>query len=135
MPDADTPPPSTAASTPPSTPPSTAASTPRAKNADVGIDDVIETVKAYARQELVGPLRGVGQWIAYGVLGALALGIGLLYVLVGLLRLLQTEWERSASGSLSWLAYLITLAVAILLLALTISRVKKSTLGNEPSSN
>ena len=60
MPDAETP------------TPSTAASAPRSKNDDVGIDDVIDTVKAYAQQELVGPLRGVGQWIAYGAVGALA---------------------------------------------------------------
>jgi hypothetical protein len=110
------------------------APTSRTRNNDVSLNDIIETLKAYVRQELVGPLTGVGRWIAFGIAGALALGLGFLYVLLGVLRLVQTEWQRSASGSLSWLAYLITLAATLALLALTLSRVKKSTLGNEPSS-
>jgi len=93
---------------------------------------VIDFVKAYAVQETVGPLKGAGRWLGFGVGGALALGFGLLLLLVGLLRLLQTEWERSATGSLSWLAYLITLVVAAVLLAVTVLRIKKSTLNKEP---
>lgn len=101
---------------------------------DASIEDTVETLKGYARQELVGPLRGAGNWIAFGAAGAFALGLGLLYVILGTLRLLQTEWERSSSGSLSWLAYLIVFILTVLLLALTISRIKKSTLGNEPTA-
>ena len=89
-------------------------------------------VTAYAKQETVGPLRGAGRWLGFGVAGAFALGLGLMLLLLGLLRLLQTEWTRSATGSLSWLAYLITLVVAGAVLALAISRISKSTLGNEP---
>jgi hypothetical protein len=40
--------------------------------------------------------------------------------------------DRSATGSLSWLAYLITLALAVLLLVFTLSRIKKTTLNKEP---
>ena len=98
----------------------------------MSIEDVIDTLKAYAKQELVGPLRGAGQWIAFGVAGAFALGLGLLYLVLGLLRLIQAEWARSSSGSLSWLSYIVVFLVTVLLLALTLSRVKKSTLGKEP---
>ena len=108
---------------------------PRTKKEHVSLDDIIETLKAYVRQELLGPLKGAGQWIAFGAAGAFALGLGLLYVLLGVLRLVQTEWQRSSSGSLSWIAYLITFLVAVALLALTISRVKKATLGHEPTAN
>ena len=105
----------------------------RAKKAeDASVGEVIDFVKAYALQETVGPLKGAGRWLGFGVGGALALGFGLLLMLVGLLRLLQTEWERSATGSLSWLAYLITLVVAAVLLAVTVLRIKKSTLNKEP---
>jgi len=105
----------------------------RAKKAeDASVGEVIDFVKAYAVQETVGPLKGAGRWLGFGVGGALALGFGLLLLLVGLLRLLQTEWERSATGSLSWLAYLITLVVAAVLLAVTVLRIKKSTLNKEP---
>ena len=102
-----------------------ARATERAKKADdASVGEVIEFVKAYALQETVGPLKGAGRWLGYGVGGALTLGFGILLLLVGLLRLLQTEWDRSASGSLSWLPYLITLIVAVVLLALTILRIK-----------
>lgn len=110
-----------------------ARATERAKKADdASVGEVIDFVKAYALQETVGPLKGAGRWLGFGVGGALTLGFGLLLLLVGLLRLLQTEWDRSASGSLSWLPYLITLLVAIVLLALTILRIKQATLHKEP---
>ena len=115
------------------TPERIARATERAKKADdASVGEVIEFVKAYALQETVGPLKGAGRWLGYGVGGALTLGFGILLLLVGLLRLLQTEWDRSASGSLSWLPYLITLIVAVVLLALTILRIKQATLHKEP---
>lgn len=106
--------------------------TPPPRRERASIEDLIETLKAYAKQELVGPLKGAGHWIAFGVAGSFALGLGSLYLVLGLLRLIQAEWSRSSSGSLSWLAYLIVFAVTILLLLFTLSRIKKTTLGNEP---
>ena len=48
-----------------------------------------------------------------GAAGAVLLGLGLSLVLLGLLRLIQTEWERAATGSLSWLPYLIVLLLDV----------------------
>jgi hypothetical protein len=105
----------------------------KAKQAeDASIGEVVDYVKAYAKQETLGPLKGAGSWLGYGFGAALALGLGLVLLLVGLLRLLQTEWDRSATGNLSWLSYLIVLVVAGVLLALTLMRIKKSTLHKEP---
>ena len=106
---------------------------PRSKKTDdASVGEVIDFVKAYALQETVGPLKGAGRWLGFGFAAALTLGLGLLFLLIGLLRVLQTEWDRSGTGSLSWLAYLITFIVTVILLALTILRIKKSTLNNEP---
>lgn len=99
---------------------------------DASIGEVIDYVKAYAKQETLGPLKGAGSWLGYGVGAAVALGLGLVLLLLGLLRLLQTEWERSATGNLSWVAPTITLIVAAVLLVLTLMRIKKSTLHKEP---
>ena len=99
---------------------------------DASVGEVIDYLKAYAKQETLGPLKGAGSWLGYGFGAAVALGLGLVLMLVGLLRLLQTEWERSATGNLSWLAYIIVLVVASVLLALTLMRIKKSTLHKEP---
>lgn len=92
------------------------------------VGDVVNLVKTYAQQETVGPLKNAGRWLGMGAAGALALGVGGILVLLGLLRLLQTEWDRSARGSLSWLAYVIVLAVAGLAIAIAASRIKKDSL-------
>ena len=99
---------------------------------DASLGDVIDFVKAYAKQETVGPLKGAGHWLGFGVAAALAMGLGLVIILFGVLRLLQTEVDRVASGSLSWLAYGVTLIVTLVLLTITLMRVKKSTLNKEP---
>ena len=101
------------------------------KRQDTSIEGLVNLVRDYAKQETIGPLRGAGRWLGYGVLGALLLGIGLTLLLLGLLRVLQAEWTRAASGSLSWLAYLVVLVVCVLLLALTISRINKPSLNKE----
>ena len=96
------------------------------------IADVVDLVKAYAKQETLGPLKGAGRWLARGVAGAALLGIGLSFVTLGILRLLQTEWDRSARGSLSWLAYLIAFAICVVFLLLAVSRINKNSLNKEP---
>lgn len=99
---------------------------------DASLGEVIEFVKTYAKQETLDPLKGAGRWLAFGAAAAFAMGLGLMIVLLGVLRLVQTEADRLATGSLSWLAYLVTLVVTVVLLAVTLLRVKKSTLNKEP---
>ncbi|MDA3033127.1 MAG: hypothetical protein O3B90_12535 [Actinomycetota bacterium] len=108
------------------------ATKPPRKDDDASLGEVIEFVKTYAKQETLGPLKGAGSWLAYGAVAAFAMGLGLLLVLLGVLRLVQTEWDRSATGSLSWVAYAVTLGVTILLLAFTLLRIKKTYLNKEP---
>jgi hypothetical protein len=98
---------------------------------DASVGEVIEYVKTYAKQETVGPLKGAGRWIAMGAGGAIALGLGLSLLLLGLLRLLQSEWGRSAEGRLSWLSYTIVLVACVLLLVLAITRINKTFLNKE----
>lgn len=92
------------------------------------VGDVVNLVKTYAQQETIGPIKNAGRWLAMGAAGALTLALGVILVLLGLLRLLQVEWDRSARGSLSWLAYVIVLVVAGIVIALAASRIKKDTL-------
>jgi cytochrome c biogenesis protein CcdA len=102
------------------------------KKDEPSLNEVIDYVKAYATQETVGPLKGVGRWLGFGAGAAFAMGLGLMIVLLGVLRLIQTEFDRLATGSLSWAAYAVTLVLTIILLAITLMRVKKSTLNKEP---
>jgi cytochrome c biogenesis protein CcdA len=108
---------------------------PRGKRTtDASVGEVVELLKEYAQQETIEPLRGAGRWLAMGVAGAFILGLGLIYVLLGVLRLIQTEWVRAASGSLSWLSYLIVLLLAIGMLAVVIRRINKDHL-NKPGQD
>ncbi len=93
--------------------------------------EVIEYVKTYARQETVGPLKGAGRWVGLGAAGAICLGIGVSLLLLGVLRLMQSEWSRSAEGRLSWLSYLIVLVVCVLALVLTLMQINKTFLNKE----
>ncbi len=107
--------------------------TPRATSRDetASIGEVVEFVKAYAKQETVGPLRGAGRWIAYGAAGALSLGLGLSLLLLGLLRLLQSETGLDDSRYWSWVPYLIVLVVCVLIVALTMMQINKTFLNKE----
>jgi cytochrome c biogenesis protein CcdA len=95
------------------------------------VSDVVDVVKEYARQETLGPLSGAGRWLALGSIGAILLGVGSVFVLLGTLRLLQTE-TSVFDGAWSFVPYLVVLVVAIGLTIVTLARVKKATLGKEP---
>lgn len=100
---------------------------PRSTRRDTAsLGEVVDYVKAYAQQETIEPLKGAGRWIAFGAAGAIALGIGLSLVMLGLLRLIQSEWEGLADGGSSWVPYLIVLGVTALLLVITVMRINKT---------
>ena len=80
---------------------------------------------AYAKQETVDPLKGLGRYLGYGLGGSLVLGVGSLLLLISALRALQTETGSTFTGSLSFVPYLIVGALAVLLSALLAWRVVK----------
>ena len=58
-------------------------------------------------------------------MGSLALCIGTVLLLVGLLRLLQTETGTTFAGNLSWIPYGIVAVVAVAVMGVTAWRVAK----------
>lgn len=82
-----------------------------------------ELSTAYAKQETIDPLKGLGQFLRNGVAGALVLALGAFLLLLSLLRLLQTQTDTTFTGSLSWVPYLIVVLVASGLIALVVWRV------------
>lgn len=83
-----------------------------------------ELTVTYARQETVDPLKGLGQFIGYGLGGAIAWGIAIVLFLVAGLRFLQTE-TSAFDDSLSWAPYLIVCVVGVLIIGLSVARVSK----------
>ena len=93
-----------------------------------GIADQFELIKNYARQETLDPLKGAGRWVGMGLLGSVLLIIGGISMTIALLRLLQEETGSNFTGNLSWLPYLITMGVLIVVMALLGLRIRKKTL-------
>jgi hypothetical protein len=98
----------------------------------VNVGEVFEYVKEYARQETVGPLKGAGRWLGYGAVGAILLAMAGVFLVLGLLRMVQNEFAPTFEGRwMSLLPYLFALVLCIAIIGLAISRIKKSSLNGD----
>lgn len=77
-----------------------------------------DLVVAYAKQETLEPIKGLGRFILFGVAGSVVLAIGLVLLVLSLLRLLQTELADTFDGNWSFAPYVLTLVVCLVVLAL-----------------
>lgn len=87
--------------------------------------DFVQLVVDYAKQETLGPLKGLGRFVGFGVAGSVALSLGGVLLLLAFLRLLQGETGSTFTGDLSWLPYVIVAVGAVAVLALAAWRVGK----------
>jgi hypothetical protein len=85
-----------------------------ADNPQETIRELKDLVIAYAKQETIEPLKGLGRYIGYGVGGAVLLGTGVFLAMAGL-RALQTQTGDTFADWRSFFPYLI---VVIVLLAI-----------------
>ena len=83
------------------------------------VGELRDLVVGYAKQETVDPLKALGRYLAWGVGGAAIIGFGWVYLLLGLLRALETiDWfngptQRDGWHG-SWLMYVITIVVGLI---------------------
>ena len=89
--------------------------------------ETYELVRDYAKQETVGPLRGAGRWLAFGLIGGFFIAVGIVVLLLAVLRVTQdlvlhAWWPEKADG-LSFVPYVVTLLVGVLVSAVTLSRI------------
>jgi len=76
--------------------------------------EVVQLVIDYAKQETLGPIKGLGRFLAFGVVGSVFLALGLAVLLLAGLRALQTETGTTFAGSMTWVPYLVTAGAALL---------------------
>ena len=72
--------------------------------------ELIDLTVTYAKQETIEPLRTIGRRVGLGVLGSGLASVGLIFLLVGVLRLVQVE--ARLAGTMSWVPYLAATVVA-----------------------
>lgn len=75
------------------------------------VQDLSKLIVAYVKQETVEPIKGLGRFLGYGVGGSALVGVGLVIFLLGVLRLLEDETGAAFRGTLSFLPYVITVAI------------------------
>ena len=95
------------------------------------VGDLFDSVKQYARQETLEPIKGAVKWVAVGTLAALCLGLALVFAALGILRLSQDLGGTTLDGSWSFLHYFITLSIVAILVAVTFSRVSQRSLAKD----
>ncbi len=87
--------------------------------------EIKDMVTAYAKQETVDPIKALGGWILWGIVGAIFLTIGAFLVGLGALRYMQTE-VSSFEGNWSFAPYLITFAMLVLFIGVAGFQMKRS---------
>jgi hypothetical protein len=76
--------------------------------------DAFQLTIDYLKQETLGPLKGIVRFLAWGLAGSLAIGVGVLLLLVGVLRLLQEETGSLLTGDWSWVPYFVVTALGLM---------------------
>jgi hypothetical protein len=87
------------------------------------ITELWDLVLSYLKQETLEPLKGLKNFVLWGIVGALLLSIGLPILAIALLRVLQFETGTHLTGNLSWLPYVITLVGVGLIAVIAVSRI------------
>ena len=98
------------------------------------VSDIVDSVKQYARQETLEPMKGAARWVAVGSIAALSLGISIVFLTMAVLRLSQDLGGTVLDGSWSFVHYFITLAVVAVLVALSFSRISHRSLAKGRTS-
>jgi len=73
--------------------------------------DIATMVVAYVKQETVEPLKGIGRFLVFGAAGIVVASLGILLLVLGGLRFLQTETGSAFRGHLKFLPYLFAVIV------------------------
>jgi hypothetical protein len=88
---------------------------PKAKNPTGDARELVDLVIAYAKQETLEPLKGIGKNAALGLGGALLLGIGGIFCSLGALRAMQSETDWFERHNLTYLPYGATILILVVL--------------------
>jgi len=100
---------------------------PRSENGSHGLrhagDDAFQLTVDYLKQETIEPLKGLGRFLYMGIAGSFFLAFGILLILLGVLRLLQTETGTALTGDWSWVPYAVVVVLGIAVIVVAVWRI------------
>jgi hypothetical protein len=82
-------------------------------------------VVAYAKQETLDPIKQLGRYVLFGVVGAIFMGLGGFFLALAAVRALQTELFPHLAHDLSWVPYMAGVLVAALGAVFAVTRISK----------
>ncbi len=89
-------------------------------------EDFKDLVVAYVKQETVDPIKSSGKQIGFGVAGSLVVAIGVLFLAVGTLRLVQTETTWFDGPWTRLIAYVVVIVLLAAGAAVAVSKARPS---------
>lgn len=96
----------------------------RKKPAD-HVSELKDLVVGYAKQETIDPLKSLGRYLGWGIGGAVFVAIGCVFLLLGLLRGLQSLDAFDGTGAMSLIPYAATIVAAGIVVGLAVFRITK----------
>jgi hypothetical protein len=90
------------------------------------VGELKELLVAYARQETVDPIKSLGRYLVWGLIGSVFVGLSVIFLSLGLLRLLQTETGSAFDGNWSWVPYVLTFVAVLVVLAIVGLAIKRA---------
>lgn len=96
------------------------------------VRELVDLVILYAKQQTLGPIKELGRWVLYGLLGAVCVAIGFLFIALGLLRAIQTEAGHHLTGLWSWVPYFVVVVFLGVVIALLVRRISHGPGSKEP---
>ncbi len=94
-----------------------------------GAKEIQSMLVGYAKQETIEPLKSLGGFLMWGLAGAIFVFLGVFFLSMGILRLLQQVFEgASFASTLPYLITIVVLLAAIGILFALYSRSKKRVL-------
>ncbi len=95
------------------------------KSVQTLVSELKDLVISYAKQETIDPLKALGRFVLYGVIGAVLLSIGAVLIALAIVRAIQTEVNVHLAGDLSWVPYTGGVLFALIVAGLALSRIRK----------
>ena len=96
-----------------------------AKSPATHVNELKDLIVGYAKQETIDPLKTLGRYIGAGVGGSVLVGLGCVFLLLGLLRGLESLDAFDGTGAMSLIPYAATVVAAIAIAGLAGYRITK----------